>query len=253
MSLVVIIVVFACWMESNPHPSVFLYRIVIQAAPPFLVVHANAAFTRLTGVDSHEVNGRSISNLFTIPPPNVNRQNNNEGAVRTHEAAAAAGRARAHDESVGMNVERLVVAHGFDGYHVISVAAKFSGVDAVQCRMCVSPVIAQTMPPRDSTGVVTDTNHESHHHKRRKHHHHEGQVVAVKHQKPAAMPKPNSYYRSEQQNIITHYVIQLEKITVDDAQRRGSDSKSDTALVEEVAQDETSQSTDPSEPVEAVG
>jgi hypothetical protein len=205
--------------------------------------------------------------LFTIPPLNGNRQNDNEGAARTHEAAAAAGRARAQDESVGMNVERLVVARGFDDYHVISVAAKLteSGVDAVQCRMCVSPVIAQTMPARDSPGVVTDTNHESHHHKRRKHHHHEGQSVAVKHQKPAAMPKPPLYYRSAQQNIITHYVIQLEKVAVDDAQRRGSGSKSETAIwnktdretmdadVEEAALDETSQSTDPREPVEAVG
>jgi len=245
-----------------------LHRIVIQAAPPFLVVHANAAFTRLTGVDSHEVNGRTISNLFTIPHPASRQSSCNDGVAMSHQAAAAAGRARAQDESVGLNVERLVIANGFDDYHIINVASKSAegGAAAVQCRISISPVIARSMPTVESTAVVTDTNQEPHHHKRRKHHHahhHEGHNAAAKHRKPAATTQ-----RTSQLNIITHYVIQLEKLSLEntkmEAATEGStllnklehahqyDREMLDADVEETL-DETSQSTDPKEPIEAVG
>jgi len=226
------------------------------------VVHANAAFTRLTGVDSHEVNGRSISNLFSIPHPITVRASAHGGALQ---AAAAAGRARAQDEAVGMNVERLVAAKGFDDYHTIMVAAKpmEDGSDSVLCRMCVSPIIAKSMPTVD-LAVVTDSNHEPHHHKRRKHHyHHEG------HWKPAA---ESTMHRSPPQNVVTHHLIQLEKVSLEDSTRPDCAGRSDAAdLLNKLEQaqqnvdremmdadveenlDEASQSSDPKEPVEAVG
>lgn len=42
-------------------------RIVIQAGPPFLVVHTNAAYSRLSGIDSHTVVGKTISSLLSMP------------------------------------------------------------------------------------------------------------------------------------------------------------------------------------------
>ena len=157
-------------------------------------------------------------------------------------------------------MERLVIANGFDDYHIIQVAAKLQDVDdhncdSVQCRMSISPIVAQSIPA-EASAVVTDTNQGSHHHKKRKHHHHqEGQQNANhRHQKPPAATNP----------IITHYVIQLEP---DDVNRSAltSDgavlmSKLEQAqhhdqemLDNEADLEETSHSTDPKEPVEAVG
>jgi len=42
-------------------------RIVVSATPPFLVIHTNAAYCRLSGIDSHAVVGKPISNLLTMP------------------------------------------------------------------------------------------------------------------------------------------------------------------------------------------
>lgn len=167
-----------------------------------------------------------------------------------------------------MNVERLVISNGFDDYHVVNVAAKLTGSDAaaIQCRMCVSPIISQSRPA-ESSAVVTDSNHESHHHKRRKHHHghHEGhQYAALRYQKPAGIttmagPATNC---GPPQTIITHYVIQLEKVSPDENQDGASNAnvlnslENDREMVDadvEEALEETSQSSVPREPVEAVG
>ena len=42
------------------------FRIVVQANPPFLAVHTNAAYCRLTGLGSHMVVGKSIRALMSI-------------------------------------------------------------------------------------------------------------------------------------------------------------------------------------------
>jgi hypothetical protein len=42
-------------------------RIVIKAGPPFLVVYTNAAYCRLSGIDSHSAVGKRISTLLSIP------------------------------------------------------------------------------------------------------------------------------------------------------------------------------------------
>lgn len=42
-------------------------RVVVQSTPPFLVVHANAAFTALTGIDSHAIIGKPIRTILSVP------------------------------------------------------------------------------------------------------------------------------------------------------------------------------------------
>ncbi|CAB9509086.1 expressed unknown protein [Seminavis robusta] len=44
-------------------------RMVIQAGPPFLVVHTNAAYTRLTGIDAHAAVGKPVSTLLAVQEP----------------------------------------------------------------------------------------------------------------------------------------------------------------------------------------
>jgi hypothetical protein len=144
-----------------------LYRIVVQATPPFLVVHTNAAFTALTGIDSHSIVGKPISGVVSVPQSKQgfmlteidhtdgshsgqssmtnsasgNRQQE-EGSsaqqdpqgrqlyegmrtILNHEAAAAAGQARANsNEMQDIDVERLIAASGFGHIHIMNVLAK---------------------------------------------------------------------------------------------------------------------------------
>jgi hypothetical protein len=229
-------------------------RLIVQATLPFLVVHTNAAYTSLTEVDSHEVNGRALSSMLALPHPATrDAPQNNER--QSHRAAAAAGRARAQDDSVGMNVERLVVANGFGQYHVVNVQAnpEVTNSDScctIQCRMAVSPVVAQSPLDSSDLALVTDTNQDTakQHHKRRKHHHDHTKPLERRHRM-----------------VITHYIIQLEKVgtTLQTSLTAGSEicqvlnkfEQSDQQMLidHDDAFDETSQSTDAKEPVTSIG
>lgn len=68
----------------------------MQASPPFLVVHTNAAYSRLTGIDSHAVVGKSITCLISLLPSDVpaNAEDRQNNAIARGEADAAAGRER---------------------------------------------------------------------------------------------------------------------------------------------------------------
>lgn len=110
-------------------------------------MHTNAAYSRLTGIDSHTVVGKPITTLLSIPDnllaaegesinsneaPDVAALEPARGAdpfardlTEQLHAAEAAGRARASRQnrrSVGL--ERLVAASGFGRLHVIQVHAK---------------------------------------------------------------------------------------------------------------------------------
>lgn len=220
-----------------------LQRLIVQAIPPLLVVHTNGAFTRLTGVSSHEVSGRSVSSMFALPHPatrdyQVTPQNN---AQQSHQAAAASGSARAQDDSFGMNVEHLVVANGFGQYQVIDVKAKPEATNShnctIQCQMAVSPVVAKSHVSSLEPAVLTDANQDAHH-KRRKHHHDHTKPMEHRHR-----------------SVITHYVIQLEKVDAT-LQTPLSAEPSDREMLldlSEEALDEASQMTDPKEPVSSIG
>jgi hypothetical protein len=136
-------------------------RVVVKADPPFLVLYANAAYCRLSGIDSHYAVGKPIRTLLALPdqydmaqldsekefPPTgetatsqVSKtaesdrnataiQGKMETSVGTdnHFAAEAAGRARAatsKEENTGVGLERLMSASGFNQLHVIKVRSK---------------------------------------------------------------------------------------------------------------------------------
>lgn len=143
------------------------FRIVVQSTPPFLVVHTNAAFTALTGIDSHSIVGKPIRGVVSVPhskqgfmlteidhtdgsqsgqssmtnSASGNRQQeqgasaqqdppgrqlyDGMSAILNHEAAAAAGQARANsNEMQDIDVERLIAASGFGHIHIMNVLAK---------------------------------------------------------------------------------------------------------------------------------
>ena len=126
-------------------------RIVVNASPPFLVVHTNAGYCRLSGIDSHTVVGKPVSDLLSIPdpqtlegvkakhlqPPEIPGADEVDDYVPTHDdivlhhaestegltAAEAAGRGRAA-ASQEDSIERLVAASGFGRYNIINLSAK---------------------------------------------------------------------------------------------------------------------------------
>lgn len=112
-------------------------RIVVQATPPFLIVHTNAAFSRLTGLESHHVVGNPISSLLSLPEKSV------EGTEAHDPSSADSGRAQAVGEfsvppvaargfqlsqqSVNKQnhgLERLVASSGFGHLHIVQVRSK---------------------------------------------------------------------------------------------------------------------------------
>jgi hypothetical protein len=136
---------------------------VIQAGPPFLVVHTNAAYTRLTGIDAHAAVGKPVSALLAVQGPDsacgasegIAREPNSaalgharQNQMEVDEAessmignadefqrqgqsyveAEEAGRARAaqatQNEDGNVNLERLVAVCGFGKYHVLNARAR---------------------------------------------------------------------------------------------------------------------------------
>jgi hypothetical protein len=76
-----------------------LNRIVIKAGPPFLIVYTNAAYTRLSGIDSHAAVGKPISTLLSIPDQDalaevIAASASAENAAAAATAAAVAGVAK---------------------------------------------------------------------------------------------------------------------------------------------------------------
>lgn len=116
-------------------------RLVVQGAPPFLVVYANAAYATLTGIECHTVIGKPISVLVSIPDPtsgggealstrdssllHIQDTSRPEGSSQDNDTQ---GRATAEEAGRGMdvdmNLEHLVATCGSGKYHMINVATK---------------------------------------------------------------------------------------------------------------------------------
>lgn len=128
-----------------------------SATPPFVVIHTNAAFCRLSNIDSHTVVGKPISNILSIPDPQTlaavkddherqktddaaalsgggamcdNRDGGKEDLLHPESneaqgltAAEAAGRAQAA-ASQEDSVERLIATNGFGRWNIINLNAK---------------------------------------------------------------------------------------------------------------------------------
>jgi hypothetical protein len=165
---------------------VLSYSIVIQGAPPFLVVHTNAAYCRLTGNDSHVVVGRPISTLLSLPDKTAN------AAVAAAAAAAAAEETAdaqsAADVATAMRadyqhqaglmlppplppiasrqdprelcLERLVAASGFGRLQLIQVDSKQHQMVGRSVSFLKKPPASSENPSASLSG--SNDHHESH-------------------------------------------------------------------------------------------
>eukprot|EP00536_Pseudo-nitzschia_multiseries_P014250 jgi/Psemu1/38062/gm1.38062_g len=126
-------------------------KLVIKASPPLTIIHTNAAYTRLSGIDSHEAVGNSVTSLLSLPHhhhhhqqqqqqqlPQLNFQKDDatppddrmdgideaETDDKNHAAAEAAGRARAaasRDDGSMESLEKLIVVSGHNKLNEINI------------------------------------------------------------------------------------------------------------------------------------
>lgn len=88
---------------------------MVQAKPPFLVVHTNAAYCRLTGLDSHLVVGKSICELLSIDKNsrglNLNAEETQDSGNECITDNAKNGLSKSSLKNV--TLEQLIVKSGF--------------------------------------------------------------------------------------------------------------------------------------------
>lgn len=123
-------------------------RIVVQAAPPFLGVHGNAPYWRLTGFDSGLVVGKPVSVLLSVCDGVAVRLDDEQQAVAVSAAgdattdhlepykffsAVASGLSQGAKVSgldrMDMSLERLIAASGFGRVHLVQVNTRWDEVD----------------------------------------------------------------------------------------------------------------------------
>ncbi len=234
---------------------------MIQALSPFLVVHANAAYSRLTGLDAHEVVGKSVNFLLALPESasdelERNAQLNHERPTTQNTPVepggptepAFAGRATSEmqhkDSGRFETVERLIVSCGFGHIQFINALAvnrhqmvgcnvsflsqsiddakenqseKDEGskptnalrndvVDKqiIPCRTAIAPIVSSQIPAESIVPTDLDT-------KRRKQHHN-GTSENVNAKSITLKDPPGQHRRQHPPHVITHYIIQLERL-----------------------------------------
>jgi hypothetical protein len=88
----------------------------VQALPPFLAVHANAAFTQLTGIDSHTVIGQPVASIIAIAegvPPN--KESDSSGSDMTNNKDAMSSLSGSLEGNDGQNDVNMANADDANG------------------------------------------------------------------------------------------------------------------------------------------
>ena len=136
-------------VRGAPSLTFHCFRILVRHNAPFLVVHTNAAYSRLSGIDAHNVVGKPIASLLSLPdganthltglmagkkkqhqphstlnpsegPKTSNSEAGNEAMGLS--AAAAAGRAAAASQDI--SIDRLIANSGYGMWTKINVFNK---------------------------------------------------------------------------------------------------------------------------------
>jgi len=91
---------------------VLTYRLLVQALPPFLAVHANAAFTQLTGINSHTVIGQPVASIIAIAEglPR-NKESDSSGSDITNNKDAMSSLSGSLEGNEGQNAGHMVNAN----------------------------------------------------------------------------------------------------------------------------------------------
>lgn len=86
----------------------FRERLLVQAIPPFLAVHINAAFTNLCGIQSSTIIGRPVSTIISLPSSKEGESSESDDANSREESSKVSP----FSESVDGSGSRMVIANG---------------------------------------------------------------------------------------------------------------------------------------------
>ena len=125
------------WMSCVSHAffSFPLVRIVVQGTPPFLVVHTNAAFCHMTGLDAHLVVSKPIADLLSIDHTSTDNNRSEEGehaapggeGDNTSQGAETTGLTRSEDTTPAaksISLAQLIATSGFGHINTVQVNTK---------------------------------------------------------------------------------------------------------------------------------
>ena len=84
---------------------------LVQALPPFLAVHINAAFTNLCGIQSSAIIGRPVSTFISLPSGKEGESSGSENANSREESDKMSSLSGSADD-IGRNGSSSVIAHG---------------------------------------------------------------------------------------------------------------------------------------------
>lgn len=130
-------------------------KFVVKSSPSLIVIYTNAAYSRLSGIDSHSAVGNPITSFLSLPSQQasqlddqkeglsannsivkanqaenfnaMNDQNHTTTDSKNHLPTEAAGRAQAGascDDSIADDLEKLIVASGYGKLIKINVRCK---------------------------------------------------------------------------------------------------------------------------------
>eukprot|EP00977_Amphora_coffeiformis_P008321 scaffold1879_cov178-Amphora_coffeaeformis.AAC.10 len=101
-------------------------RIVLQATPPFLIVHTNAAFARLTGIDSHQAVGQPISSMVMLPErPQTQHSQQQAAQDESNPQASDTSSTEMVDSPAKMfELERLIATSGHGKIQLLKVLSR---------------------------------------------------------------------------------------------------------------------------------
>lgn len=221
----------------------------MQGTPPFLVVHTNAAYSRLTSLDSHMVVGKPIADLLSVSdnneeqPQGGNADASINGVPPGDQAVTVdAGRARAEDAmqaAKDISLGKLIATSGLFGHiNTVQVHTKLRhqmvgsnnssltnsfGEDGRErrpfaCRVSIAPIVSASTAMNTSGFFVSDREAEVAYHKgkRPKHHHAAAatneQLQQDSLQRNKSLPGEASaaHKAFKPLQLVTHYVIQLQ-------------------------------------------
>lgn len=219
---------------------------MVQSNPPFLVVHTNAAYSRLTGIDSHNVVGKPIRALISMPTGNSSDTlwQADEAALTTQGTQGDVGSTqqvpRQHRKS--FRLERLVASSGFGRIHNILIHAGShpligknvtivqgesvgaSGIGAtdrdnaeaaccdqsnkyIMCRSSIAPIISGFI--MDDSYTVSDKEESDLLKSKRRKHASDQDANSGRRHSGSGMNEGHHHHRKQRVARVTHYVMQL--------------------------------------------
>ncbi len=164
-------------------------KLVVKSSPSLTVIYANAAYIRLSGIDSHSCVGNHITSFLYLPSQQVseldykerdpspaistvnlnqseefnssNNDNQAENDSKKHVAAEAAGRARAAasvDDDLPYKLEKLIVASGNGKLIQVNVRCKPHKMSGRNVKVFKSAVpLKRTQETRSDGSSITSS------------------------------------------------------------------------------------------------